>query len=302
MLAHSMRGVTLYLLIVLAPIWGLWFWRTATGIARGAAMAAVLLLPIAVLTGTVMAWNASRTGRAFYVTNPPVPLQPLAKAAARGHRIFDGDTVIDREARATFKTYGYDEVLVLSDRLFVRHGLNALDAFRMEMGLYFRSWRNHPGAMTVTVLGNISHHQINNFFNVIDVLDEIVHIAANRHIVPSSRELRRALIEDINLAAGLLMMARAVLRVLAWVLFSAFVLGLPVSLILIWRRTRVATPSQLVLAAGWMCYVGYVLMLCALHFVTRFVPAVLPWGLMGALAVSAALMSALAARRRRDTA
>jgi hypothetical protein len=298
MLAHSIRGITIYLAVFLLPIWCLWFLTAKVGRVRAATLLIAFLLPMLSLQGAVMAWNHKRTGQAFYVANVPVPIQPLVKAAGRGRDVFDGNTAIDKAAREHLKEYSFEEVMLLSDRLFTEYGLTAPDAAKAEMALYFRTWRNHPWALIENGFDNFHQTIAYNFFNVIDVTEESIQTTTGVHLFPGTKTMWNAMIKDGNIAGLAFIVATGVGRVGSWAMLALFAFGIPIMAYRAWRARGAIDVRCQVLLAGWILFWGYLIALVLLHFVTRFLPAVLPWGLIGSLHVAAAMATARLNHRR----
>jgi hypothetical protein len=289
LLAHSVRGITIYLTVFLFPVWLYWLVTTLTSRLRIALALAGLLVPMLAFNAAVSEWNYKRTGEYFYVTNIPVPIQSMTKAAGRGHNVFDSDTPVDRLAHEMFHQYSYDEVMELSARLFSEYGIKSTDAIKMEMALYFRSWRNHPWAMLENGFNNFHQSIAYNFFNVPDTNDESYSITFGRHLYPGQREIWKRLREGFE--AGLLanILITGVGRIGSWLMLCLFAFGIPVMICrLSVKKLPIERPLG-VLAAGWLLFWGYVMALVLLHWVTRFLPAVLPWGLIGSLYVMYAI-------------
>ena len=227
-----------------------------------------------------------RTGHAFYVANLPVPIQSMVKAAGRGRNVFDGDTIIDKLARETFVTHSYAELLILSERLFSEYGVQAPDAAKIEMALYFRSWRHHPGAMLENGFNNFHQTIAYNFFNIVDVMDETLVIATERHLFPGAKVMWSKAREKGDIFSFVMIFVTGIGRIGSWLMLALFTFGIPVLVYHGWRRDHAVAPSLQVLFSGWLLFWGYVLFLILLHWVTRFLPAVLPWGLIGSLYVA----------------
>ena len=96
-MACLVRGIGIYVLVFIAPAYIAWLVATRDGIVPVIRRAIMLALPLLVVIGGVMGWNAWRTGYAFYTTGSQyVLIQPLAKIEARGTPVFDGDSPISK--------------------------------------------------------------------------------------------------------------------------------------------------------------------------------------------------------------
>ena len=284
-LAVSIRGITIYVYIFLIPIWLGWFWAASTPRIRTLMLLTAFVLPMVMFYGVVETWNYARTGQAFYVTNLRVPLQSMFKAAARGRKVFDGDTTIDKLAHETSEDYSYPTLITLSVHLFSDYGMKATEAIKLENALYFRSWRNHPGAMLENGVNNFHQSIPYNFFDVIDIADEIVHITTERHLFPGTKAMWNSVRKKGDAFALLMITVTGIGRIGSWFMLALFLFGVPISVYRAWKSKRAFNPSMRVLLAGWLLFWGYVFTLVLLHWVTRFLPAVLPWGLIGSLYV-----------------
>jgi hypothetical protein len=287
LLAHAIRGITIYLTIFLLPIWLVWFWAAPIRLIRRGFLLAAFLLPMLIFNGAVTAWNYLRTGQAFYVTNIPVPIQPMVKAAGRGRDVFDGDTPVDNLARKVLKTYSFAEVMTISDRLFSDYGIQAPDATKMEMGLYFRAWRHHPWAMLENGFNNFHQTIAYNFFDIVDTADESVAITTERHLFSGAKTMWSNVREKGDILSLAMIVVTGIGRIGSWFMLALFTFGIPIAVYRAWRRNHTLDSSLWVLFSGWLLFWGYLSALVLLHWVTRFLPAVLPWGLIGSLYVAA---------------
>ncbi|HEY1720990.1 MAG TPA: hypothetical protein VGG27_07075 [Magnetospirillaceae bacterium] len=286
LLAQSWRAVLMYLGYSFAPILIWWLGRDLRArwpkmIGRLCAM----VLPIVIFLGATVAWNEMRSGYPFVVIGTTVPIQGMVKAAGRGRAVFDGDTPIDHAAHAILRQYSYPEVLEIEDAVRRDTGFNAVEMARLESALYFRSWAHHPLAMLEVGLNNFSPHIVGQFFDFEDGLDTSVSIVTTQHILPPFRALKAGMLKG-DAVAIVTLAATGILRVVSWLLFTLFALGVPI----LWLRDAIKKKERTieisVLAAGWFAFMAYLAPLLLLHFAIRFLPAVLPWGLIGAVFVA----------------
>ncbi|CAA7612156.1 hypothetical protein [Magnetospirillum sp. UT-4] len=273
--ACLLRGNGLPFLVLLSPPLLLWLWRS-----RSVAAAAAWLGPVAAVVAAVMAWNVARTGEPVLSTGAQfVLIQAMVKAEARGHVMFDGDTVLDRTAREHLKEKSYAEVLDIVAALFTEHRVDALESARLHKALYLRSWLRHPGAMLQNTMENFDE---SIFFQVLNPLDNAFFysrlVTGDRLFPGISKAWKQARGGDPVMAAALL--ATGLFRVVTYGLVIVLTIGGPVLLI---RRWRILSGRDWAALYLWGLFFGYTLALCAIHIAARHMPAVAGAGLLAAL-------------------
>lgn len=289
------RGTGLLFLALVLPMVIAWAWRGAQGARRIVALAA-FLAPVALLVGGNMAWNLHRTGVPVMTTGAQfVMIQPMVKAAARGHQVFDGDTPIDALAAKHLKTYEYNEVGLIAIGLFQDYGLDAIRSAELHKKVFVRAWLHHPWAMTENMLNNFNNSIIFQFFDPIDSASFYARLITGERLFPGFKPAWKE-VRGGNVLALLGIVAVIVFRTAAYASALCLILGGPVLGLRAIRR-RSLTPEEGVALGLWALFLGYILTLCAIHMVGRFVPAVLPAGLIGALFFAQQARAALAARK-----
>ncbi len=264
----------------------------------GWAVAVLLFLgPVVGMIGGVMAWNHARSDHWLVTTGAQfVMIQPLVKAAGRGHAVFDGDTPIDIVARETLKTYEYPEVLEIVGALFSRYGLDAVASAEMHKQVYFRVWRRHPGAMIENTLTNFNNSIIFQFFDPVDSADLYARAVIGHRVVPAGFGRAQEAWQRGDGVAVALFLVAIPLRVGAYGMLLVLALG---GVYLALRSLR-SPPRGTAAAALWLwaIFFGYTLSLCAIHMVGRFMPAILPAGLIAGLFMLRPLLAAVSMRFR----
>lgn len=290
------RGTGLPFIVFVLPALALWarIGRSGRG---GVAAVAIFLAPVIATIGTVTAWNHARSGHWLMTTGAQfVMIQPLVKAAGRGHAVFDGDTPIDVVARETLRRYDYPEVVAIVGALFDRYRLDAVASAELHKQVYFRAWRTHPGAMIENTVNNFNNSVILQFLDPLDTASFYARLATGRRLVPADGARALAAAERGDMFGVTLFILAVPLRVIAYALVVVLALG---GLRLLGQalRRRPDGPQAAVLWL-WAIFFGYTLSLCAIHMVGRFMPAILPAGLIVALFLARPLVVSLSLRFR----
>ncbi len=258
---------------------------------------AIFLAPVVATIGTLTVWNHARSGSWVMTTGAQfVMIQPLVKAAGRGHDVFDGDTPIDVLAHERLKTYQYPEVVEIVGDLFSRYHLDAVASAELHKQVYFRAWRRHPWAMVENTVNNFNNSVILQFLDPLDNASFYARLATGHRLVPADIPHAMEAFKDGDAVAVALFVAAIPLRIGAYGLMAVLALG---GLGLLGRSVR-TRPAREAVAAVWLwaMFFGYTLSLCAIHMVGRFMPAILPAGLIAALFLARPLFAALPFRRR----
>jgi hypothetical protein len=141
-------------LLALLPFAAAWIWRAASGVARKAGLAVLILAPLILLNAAQLAWNSSRTGQAFITTGPQVILlQSLMHAQWAGNGVLNRDDPIDTAARRQLAASDHPNGFLAQDELWAVNrtlfeaGWNAVEISRRMKARYLEAWRDHPAGM-----------------------------------------------------------------------------------------------------------------------------------------------------------
>lgn len=288
------RGTGLFFLVFVVPAIAAWIILGARGVTR-IVVAAAFILPVAAFVGGTMAWNHARSGYWVISTGAQwVMIQPMFKAAARGHDVFDGDTPIDHLVRKYVKTYEYDEVGTVVNQLFMDYGMNAVDSAALHKQVYLRSWLRHPGAMLENTVNNFEESIIFQFFDVIDNASVYARMITGERLFAGTGKTWKAARQG-DVGSMVMLVAVSVLRLVAYASVAVLAVGGLVLGARLVRRRRLDQDEAAILGL-WAIFFGYTILLCAIHMVARFLPAVLPAGLIGSLFFAQAIHARLRAR------
>lgn len=289
------RGTGLmFLPLVLVPV-AAWAWRGSAGRNRAWAVVA-FLAPMALIVGGDVAWNHARTGQWVMTTGAQyVLIQPMVKAAGRGHAVFDGDTPIDRLAAKHLRTYEYDEVAPIVDGLFTEYGLNAIQSADLHKQLFIRSWLRHPLAMLENTANNFNNSLVLQFFDPLDSAFYYSRLVTGERLFPGFgaawKQVRGG--DPLPLLA---IAAVSLFRAVAYLSVAVLTIG-GLRLALRGLQRLPLSEAEWCALGLWGLFFAYTLALCAIHMVGRFLPAVLPAGLIGTLFFAQRARAALAFRK-----
>ena len=167
--ACLVRGIGMYVLVLILPAYGVWLWVTREDWLRTGFRIVALALPLIVIIGGVMTWNNYRTGYVFFTTGSQyVMLQSLVIIEGRGTAMFDGEGPIDDLARKHLKTYVYNEVGEITSGLFSDYGIDAYHSAKIHTLRYLEALARHPGAMLYHGIRQYEGSLIYQFFGVMD--------------------------------------------------------------------------------------------------------------------------------------
>jgi hypothetical protein len=292
------RGTGLVFLALVVPAVAAWTWRGAHGWRRVAALVA-FLVPVALVTGGDMAWNRMRTGHWLMTTGAQyVMIQPMMKAAGRGHAVFDGDTPIDALAAKYLRTYEYGEIGAVVEGLFTEYGLDAIQSAELHKKVFVRAWLTHPLAMVQNTLYNFNNSIFLQFFDPLDTAFFYSRLVTGERLFPGFGEAWRT-VRGGNPLPLVAIIAVSVFRAVAYASFVTLTLG---GLVAVWRalRRRGLSEAEGVALGLWALFFAYTGVLCAIHMVGRFLPAALPAGLIAALFYAQQVRVALRERPRHE--
>jgi hypothetical protein len=283
-LASLVRGIGIYVLVLILPSYGAWLWVTRDDWLKTGFRLVALALPLVVIIGGVMSWNNYRTGYVFFTTGAQyVMLQSLVIIEGRGTPMFDGDGPIDELAEKHVKNHVYNEAGKITGGLFNEYGIDAYHSAKMHTRRYLEALARHPGAMLYHGIRQYEGSLIYQFFGVMDSAQIYFKFAYQERPWPGTKDLWRRFIADGNPSDIVLLVALSAFRGIAWTAFALLLVGPPLLVGRALRKPRSWTPELMAVAYCWCLYFAYSFGLSMIHMVDRFLPAVLAAGLMGSL-------------------
>ncbi len=282
--ACLVRGIGIYVLVLILPSYGAWLWVTREDWWKNGFRLVALVLPLVVIIGGVMTWNNYRTGYAFFTTGAQyVMLQSLIIIEGRGTPMFDGEGPIDDLARKHVKTHVYNEVGKITGGLFNDYGIDAYHSAKLHTQRYLEALARHPGAMLYHGVRQYEGSLIHQFFGIMDNAQIYFKFAHQERPWPGTKDLWRRFKADGNPSDIVLLVALSAFRGIAWAAFALLLVGPPLLVGQALRKRRSWTPELMAVAYCWCLYFAYSFGLSMIHIVDRFLPAVLAAGLMGSL-------------------
>jgi len=261
-------GPSLLFLALLAATAGLSRPTLANRIIHALTVLLLLFGPLLAAQGVYKAWNEGRVGRAIITTGAQSTMfQAIAIAAGKRPEIFAGDRPVDQAVRATFRTYDdFEEIWALNTYLREKFGMNQADIAALGMATYFRLWREHPGAMLHIPLHHMRANIAAGVFQPFASI-RLLHIWATgqRSGFGEWRSVREG-----QLAMAPLALLDTAIKALAFILFAAFLLGIPVRL---WREGP--SRANLVAAGFWLLYLGFLSAYALVHLEVRYLHPVI---------------------------
>jgi hypothetical protein len=291
--ACLVRGIGIYVLVLILPSYGAWLWATRDDWLKTGYRLVALVLPLVVIIGGVMAWNNYRTGYVFFTTGAQyVMLQSLVIIEGRGTPMFDGDGPIDDLARKHVKNHVYNEVGEITGGLFNDYGVDAYHSAKMHTRRYLDALVRHPGALLYHGIRQYEGSLIYQFFGVMDSAQIYFKFAHQERPWPGTKDLWRRFKVNGDPSDIVLLVALSIFRAIAWAAFALALLGPPLLAgRALWARQS-WTPELTAVVYCWCLYFAYSFGLSMIHMVDRFLPAVLAAGLMGSLFTAQCLIRA----------
>jgi hypothetical protein len=258
--------------------------------ARTLAAAVLVFLPPLATMEAYREWNAYRTGERFITTGAQTTaLQALAKAAQSNPDILSADTPVDRAMRRHLRFYTYGEVAAVGAALH-EEGYRDTDIARMVTARYLLAWQERPFAMLSLVRTTISESQAKLAVRAVSATCEIIEWGGSQPQCPDYRDVYRKLFRTpsaLSSAEVTAFIAITFQNTLSIAVFAAFLIGVPIFVILAWRRKDwpVGRTPAFLLAAFWVIYVGWDFAYVLVHFESRYMAPVIPLSVFGGLFV-----------------
>lgn len=274
--AFLLREATAYLTIGVVPLVVL----TAMGgiIERRRAVSALLLtttfvLPLLGVNLAYREWNRARAGVPLVTTGAQTNMI-FARVKAWRHdpSVFDGDTVLDRTARAVIRTGEAAEMFQIVDRLFHDHGMNTLAINDAANAGYVNAWRHHFSAMIRVPLDHMRSNQAQLTIRPVESIREL--ILWSQHDDGGFGRWRA--VREGRWSMAPLVVLDGICKGASVLVFAAFVLLTP------WRLLRGGHGDPLVLTAAtlWLFYFALLGMYSLVHLETRYMAALVPVSLL----------------------
>jgi hypothetical protein len=278
-LATLVREATAYLALAYLPAAAIAAGRGASGFRAGRALLGLglLLAPLLLVVGTLLAENHRRSGAAVLSTSRQIVMvQAVLPLLARGVPVYDGDDLFDRLARETVGRDGYAGIDPLNQRLF-DSGLSAPEIAALASDRYARAWRRHPGEMLRAMMARLPAKMFGLGFMPVDMVAELYRqTGAPRPWFGRPEALWR----DASPLALLLLLALLASRALGFALAAGAALA---PLLLARARDDRAWP----VLGGWLVIGGHFGVFLPVHLEQRYLLAVVPLlALMGCLAMA----------------
>lgn len=260
---------------------------------RTTAAALLVVIPTLAAVQAYREWNAYRTGERFVTTGAQTALLlPLAKVAERKAGLLTADTPLDQTLRLNLKDYSFGDILRIQTVLFAQ-GYLATDIARIAAARYLTAWREHPLDMLV-LLRAISESQTKLAVQPISATCQIIEWGNSKPRCYDYRALYRGILQNpmnSTAAEAALFLALTIQHALSIILFAAFLIGVPLFvLIMIYQKNKSEYSSAFLLAAFWAMYCGWDLAYVFIHFEDRYLASVIPLSVFSGIFIIQKLM------------
>ncbi len=249
-------------------------------------LCAIVWLPLVGAIASYQLWNLHRTGERFVTTGAQLnALWSLVQAAKAQPDIFSGDTPLERHVRPALKQYELSEVGEINGALF-KDGYRAPAIARMAMDKYIAAWREHPGAMLKLVRIATSERVLKLVVRPVTAVCELIEWAEKPRCF-DYRDLYRKLFRhpfDLTLREIPVFVAITIQNALSIALSALYFAGIPIALVLAWRKRGRSPDRPLMLAAGfWILGVGWHLIYAVAVYTDRYMAPAIPFMILGGL-------------------
>lgn len=279
--ACLIRGIGAQMTIFIIPAYCLWIFIKASSLKERLFQTIAMALPLIIVIGGVFSWNSYRTGYAFFTTGAQyVMLQGPVIIEGRGTPVFTGDTPVDQLARKHLKTYEYSEVGNITGGLFSDYGMDAYQSAKAHTEKYISAFLNSPGAFLYHGIRSYEETLIFQFFSWPDTIHTYFKFALAKRLWPGSKGLMNDVKENGSILSMTILVVQSIGRVVAWATFLALLIGPPTLFIQTLRGKSPRSIERVALFYSWGVYFAYSYGLCLIHMVDRFLPAVLPLGII----------------------
>ena len=293
-LAFLIREALQFLVIAVVPLLAVSAWiagRAAWW--RSALACGLVLLPLVVVVEAYQSWNYYRTGMRFVSTTAQFAIPFALETAAQSDPIvIAGDTLFDRIARENFTSNSdnFNRDVDRFDEAMFKAGYNAVDQSKLAYENYFMNWLRHPRAMleilrsNVIVRGRVTRLIFSPYLMICDTFNHATdtrdHCYRYRVLIHNLRSQFSAL----QWTAPISFVFQTLEHMLAIVLFSGFLLGIPISVV--WRAIYGEggfDTSWLIVTAFWLMWLIWFIGYGIVHAEERYFIPVLPASIVGGL-------------------
>jgi len=238
-------------------------------------------LPAVVALAAYMAWNQYRASDAFVTTGGQTVYLNAVVGMAEWTRDFDGTTPLDRVARELVRRYDQAEALDIGRALHQRYGLTAPDIARLAFARYLATVVRHPLAFIRYAGDELNLKLVFMLANPLASFEELHQLATGQRLDGPVSQWRE-LVGKFSLARALRLVGHIAGRIASAVLFLAFFIGVPVSVLRAVARRNMAGEMAL-MAWLWLFYTGAILMHAAVYLELRYVMFAVPAAVVGGL-------------------
>jgi len=261
--------------------------RFAGGLARRLSLLCAFLVVVAGMTGAYAALNKYRTGEYFFsITGVVNWLHPVFGMAKYGYvRSFDGEDLVSEMLREGLPDYEYPTQLAFIQKLHTRCQCTPTELQSLVFSKFLATIVRHPFAYLRMVWRNFHYlglaalladpvATINQFFEF--------GTALQYKLIPglSIRNLL-ALQQEFSLGRLLLMILNLLSTVVAAILFSLFVFGIPYLVVRAWRRREPIPPALAIVAFLWFTFLSVSVAFSLVHYEARHALPIFPAGCIG---------------------
>ncbi len=276
--ATTIREATPFLAIGLLPAA-----LVAAPAGRRIAGAALLLVPVLLVAGAILAHNQARSGHAVLSTSRQiVMIQATLPPLKRGVPVFDGDDPFDTAARRWVVPQGYDGIDPMLSELYREHGLTSPELAALASDRYWRAWRRHPVEMLRGMMVRFPNKMLQLPFQPVDTLAEL-HRHSGRPRPDFSRlDLQMRLARSGSVEAVFWLLATSITRAIGMLLSMAAILS-PLLLF------RAGDARRWPILGMWLACGAFLGVYLPVHIETRYLVPIVPLlALMGTVSLGVA--------------
>ena len=252
------------------------------GWARAALYAGALVVPVFLTNAGLQAWNEYRTGAAVTTTSGQTAyIYGVLRAAQHDPAIIDGPGKLAAVLRETNTTFDYVDTARANQVLFSREGMNAVMQLRAAQTLFWSLLATHPWPFVEAAFQRVRFvQQASLFASPLTRVDDLqwwaggateegYRVGWRADALPFLQSRNLA---DLTLSVALQLGVRRLCQLAGVVLFVVFLVGTPLTWLLLRRRLDGAANAALV---AWALYGLWVLLYIPVSFEVRYLSPVI---------------------------
>ena len=315
--ALLLRDVGLYFVPSIALGIVLWTHQAGYRFVSQVIVVTLFILPSIAVWQGYKAWNQYRTGTPFMTTVHYTMLLPVIAIELKGRHVIRDNSLLAKAYLATapenatkpnktdkrvpaennigelirwvkgrrYHKEAIKRLPAITNYIVTESGVEAPVLARLASDAFFSALFAAPDEFALYAVGEFWPDQLYPFFNVIEAPRTIINMGTNANIPTFGDRIRRLSTKGFNIQDTVWTFIEGGQRIISAVIFFAFMVGVPISAMKMWRKHKRIDRQVLVLL--WFCflYVGLTGMYSLVHLTVRYTMGVQALAILGGLTV-----------------